>query len=309
MSSFHQLKQGLASLGFDLSTCDINTEENSRISLHFDVNSPVELKSPINYLILQESEVINPFGWSRDLHRKFDRVFTWNDELVDNVLYFKLNFSHKFPDKEKWERNIVSWEEKKLCTLISGNKMVKHKYELYSERVKAINWFQANTKICEFDFYGMGWDLPSFNNRYINHIIKRIPFYKVFVSKHERYRGSVENKNSVLRKYKFAICFENAKEIPGYITEKIFDCFFAGCVPIYYGAPNISSHIPKSCYVDFRDFSGYEELYQFIVNMPKETYLSYITSIEEYIYSARSLPFNSECFRDTIVGHIQSDFE
>jgi hypothetical protein len=42
----------------------------------------------------------------------------------------------------------------------------------------------------------------------------------------------VDSKKNTLEKYKFSICYENARDIPGYITEKIFDCFFAGCVPI-----------------------------------------------------------------------------
>ena len=48
----------------------------------------------------------------------------------------------------------------------------------------------------------------------------------------------------------FAICYENARDIPGYITEKIFDCFFAGCVPIYWGgAPNVTDHIPANTFI------------------------------------------------------------
>ena len=37
-----------------------------------------------------------------------------------------------------------------------------------------------------------------------------------------------------LKQYKFNICFENAS-YPGYLTEKIFDAFEAGCIPIYWG--------------------------------------------------------------------------
>ena len=37
-----------------------------------------------------------------------------------------------------------------------------------------------------------------------------------------------------LKSYKFNICFENGS-YPGYLTEKLFDAFMAGCVPIYWG--------------------------------------------------------------------------
>ena len=35
-----------------------------------------------------------------------------------------------------------------------------------------------------------------------------------------------------------------AREIPGYITEKIFDCFLARSVPVYWGPGNIADHVP-----------------------------------------------------------------
>lgn len=46
--------------------------------------------------------------------------------------------------------------------------------------------------------------------------------------------GAVENKHSWLQNYKFNICFENSS-YPGYLTEKLFDAYNAGCIPIYWG--------------------------------------------------------------------------
>jgi len=45
----------------------------------------------------------------------------------------------------------------------------------------------------------------------------------------------VGHKKPIMEQYKFSIYHENARNIPGYITEKIFDSFFAGCVPVYWG--------------------------------------------------------------------------
>ena len=73
--------------------------------------------------------------------------------------------------------------------------------------------------------------------------------------------------------------FENARDIPGYITEKLFDCLFAGCVPIYWGEPNIQSIVPKECFIDFRHFLAkpdpYAALYSYINTMSEEAYLTY----------------------------------
>ncbi|MCL1721757.1 glycosyltransferase family 10, partial [Vibrio parahaemolyticus] len=57
-----------------------------------------------------------------------------------------------------------------------------------------------------------------------------------FFYRYKSYKGSVESKTHTLKNYKFCICFENAQMIEGYITEKIFDCFFSATVPIYWGA-------------------------------------------------------------------------
>ncbi|MDR1453444.1 MAG: hypothetical protein LBJ25_05680 [Candidatus Margulisbacteria bacterium] len=43
-----------------------------------------------------------------------------------------------------------------------------------------------------------------------------------------------DNKDVYLRQYKFNICPENSQS-PGYVTEKIFDAFHAGCIPVYNG--------------------------------------------------------------------------
>ena len=307
MSAFHLLKTDLFDKGYDLSTNDINKEDECDLTLYFDVSLLPDLKSNINYLILQESEVINPLGWSKELHRNFDRVYTWHDDFIDNDKYFKLNFSHEFPNLIYRKKQIVSWKNKKLCTLISGNKRVNHYLELYSERLSAIRWFEKNSNESDFEFYGVGWDKPRYANKYINYIIKKMPSFFFLYANSSRYQGAVVSKIETLKGYKFAICFENARGIPGYITEKIFDCFFAGCVPVYYGAPNIEVHIPCSCYIDFRDFNNYAELYAYLQNISEEEYSVYISAIEDYLVNERSVSFRSDYFSKTLVNHIVTD--
>lgn len=123
------------------------------------------------------------------------------------------------------------------------------------------------------------------------------------------YRGKVDSKKEVLEKYRFAICYENARDIDGYITEKIFDCFFAGCVPIYWGANNIIEHIPKECFIDKREFNSYEKLYEFITNLSDEEYLKYLDAIENYLNSSKADEFRAEYFANTIVEKILNDIK
>ncbi|MDE6886408.1 MAG: hypothetical protein K2P17_05175 [Helicobacteraceae bacterium] len=50
----------------------------------------------------------------------------------------------------------------------------------------------------------------------------------------DRYNDFQSSKHKWLQHYKFNICFENAS-YNGYLTEKLFDAFAAGCIPIYWG--------------------------------------------------------------------------
>ena len=42
-----------------------------------------------------------------------------------------------------------------------------------------------------------------------------------------------------------------------WITEKIFDCFYAGTIPVYLGAPDVARWLPPECFIDMRRFGGY----------------------------------------------------
>jgi hypothetical protein len=65
--------------------------------------------------------------------------------------------------------------------------------------------------------------------------------------------NSVELLN-VFNKYKFVICFENSYA-DGYITEKIFNCFFAKTIPIYKGSPIVEKYFNISTFIDVRNLN------------------------------------------------------
>jgi len=232
------------------------------------------------YLLIFESEIIRPDNWSANNHKYFKKVFTWNDKLVDGKKYFKFYWPNKIPKNLDFDIN----KKNKLCTMIVCCKMASHPLELYTDRIKAIRWFEQNN-LEDFDLYGIGW------SRY-----RYCPSYN----------GSVKSKREVLQKYKFAICYENARDIPGYITEKIFDCFFAGCVPIYWGAPNITEHIPANTFIDRRKFNSYEELYNYL-KMPDREYIKYLDAIKKFIESKKIYPFSAKCFAETITREIVNE--
>jgi hypothetical protein len=306
---FIKLKGEFKKYGYDLSTDDINKIEDSKIVI-YSSNMPSTLPREENisksYIILSESAFIRPDNYDVNKHKFFNKIFTWADHLIDNQKYFKLNYAHKFP--ETINKDLSNKE--KLCTLISANKSAPHTKEndLYSKRIEAIRWFEKNYPK-DFDLYGVGWDKYRFSGPLLIRVFNRVPYFPQVFAKlsgqnYPSYKGMVDNKKETMEKYRFSICYENAKDITGYITEKIFDSFFAGCVPIYWGANNITDHVPKECFVDKRDFKTYDELYKFIKNISNEEYIMYLNNIENYLDSEKAFQFKSEGFVKTIINTV-----
>lgn len=304
--SYFKLKDVFLENGINLSTYDINPIEKSEIIIYNDMpkNLPKEEDIKKSYLLLFESELIKPENWNLEKHKYFNKIFTWDDRIINNKKYFKINFSHLYPENINKDLS----KKEKLCTLIAGNKQVEHPLELYTKRIEAIKWFEKYYPT-DFDFYGMGWNEHTLSNKYLNFMFKKSKLSKIFNPKFPSYKGKIDSKKNVLEKYKFAICYENARDIDGYITEKIFDCFFAGCIPIYWGANNITDHIPKECFIDKREFVTYEKLYQFITEISDNTYIKYLEAIESYLNSKKSDQFKAEFFAKTIVEAVINDID
>jgi hypothetical protein len=93
-------------------------------------------------------------------------------------------------------------------------------------------------------------------------------------------------------------------DIPGYITEKIFDCFFTGCVPVYLGANNIKEHIPFDCFIDFRNFTSYEKLYEHLCSIDSIQFAHYQNEAALFLNSEYGKKFSSSYFAKTIVDHV-----
>ncbi len=68
-----------------------------------------------------------------------------------------------------------------------------------------------------------------------------------------------QSKIATIARYPFCLAFENSIS-PDYVTEKLFDSFDAGTVPIYLGAPNVNEFAPENSYIDAGDFAGPREL-------------------------------------------------
>lgn len=163
-----------------------------------------------------------------------------------------------------------NWSGKKKLTLIAGNKFKSSKLFfpkgagpvdllrqmkwmgwraispsyakslrvcLHEARLDAIDYFARHGGV---HLYGAGWDdmrgLPR-------------PWAERLVTNQGVFNhGRCNNKLAILKEYRFSLCYENIA-MPGYITEKIIDCFVAGVVPIYRGAPDIRDYISPDAFI------------------------------------------------------------
>lgn len=208
-------------------------------------------------LIMQEPQTVFPQSYERSNHKHFDRVLTWDAKLIDHQTYYAFFYPQVKPDTIYHK----DYDKKKYITMICGNKRSSDRNELYSERLKVIDYFERNA--IDFDLYGFGWDKKERSS----------------------YCGKVEDKLSTLSDYRFSVCFENMKSESGYITEKIFDSFFAGCVPIYYGAEDIFKYVPEETFIDYRKFKSLDELNQYLTQMSANEYEAILRKINEYLNS------------------------
>lgn len=266
---------------------------DSDVNIYTDVPYPWSLKQWLNLFINSnqnilfcfESPLVNPFNHMKLLKIFFKKIYTWDDNKVDNKYYFKF-----YIPQLNFRGNIqkMNFKDKKFLTMVNAKKsslsifrfLSPYKADLYKERLDIINYLEGVIPN-EFDLYGWGWKKADPFKP-----VENIVGYKDY----KVYKGEIENraKVKVMSHYKFAFAVENAKA-PGYITEKLFDCFKAGCVPIYYGASNVEKFVPQNCFIDMRDYKNYDDLLEYIKSIDEKKYEKYVKAAREFLSKKKIL--------------------
>lgn len=110
----------------------------------------------------------------------------------------------------------------------------------------------------------------------LNYIDKvdNISMYNILIKNKSCYRS--DELITIFNKYKFVLCIENSYD-DGYITEKIFNCFFANTIPLYKGSKKIKNYINENRFIDLNDnleniiekiklYNTNEKIYNEIIN-------------------------------------------
>lgn len=193
----------------------------------------------------------------------FDRVYIHNTNgdgySLDGVDARKLHKLYwPIPHDDVLETYWGNEIRMKRLIVINGSHNPKARArEQYSLRIEAM---AELSKLGVVDLYGRGW------NRWWSRSAMWLPFWRNRNALMSIYKGGCSSKFEVLKNYEFCLCFENMW-MDGYITEKIFDCFYAGTIPLYMGAPDVHIYIPADAFVDCRKYSTWTEMWEDVAAM------------------------------------------
>lgn len=255
-----------------------------------------------------------------ELQRHYKRVYSWSDsKTLEPVTRAPLSLKRFFwPQSfdrvhdELWKR-----DDRDFLVMMNSNKLPALSWnELYTERLRAVDYFSS---FDEIHLYGRGWDGPPFRLGYgilpgaVQHVLRsaegafrRFSPDPVLSAARRAWKGAADSKSETISRYDFAICFENAA-IKGWITEKIFDCFFAGTVPVYWGAPDIAEHVPARSFIDMRNYSTYEELRRFLKGLSAKEIAQYRETARDFIHSEAFGKFRKDAFVDIFRAIVEED--
>ena len=154
-----------------------------------------------------------------------------------------MHWPQYFPGKEQLELGVH--DRLPRVVLINANKLSLRPSELYSLRRESIK------EIAEIDLFGENWN-SNFKDRVKILVIEvtkdPISNLVTFIGRSRHWFSSwpetpsPADKLRTMQSYKYALIIENELS---YMSEKLFDAFFAGCIPIYVG-PDVANYgIPK----------------------------------------------------------------
>lgn len=190
-------------------------------------------------------------------------------------------------------RSFVRWVKGAFFRLISPTLNLNKINQLHDKRLQAIEHFSKTGRL---DIYGSGWDNLSVLPKEWKQRLNKIGLIA---------KGKIENKIIAQSGYRYALCFENV-QFPGYVTEKIIECYVAGVIPLYLGAPDIDSYVPKGSFIDLRNFSSFFELDDFLKNLSEDDAYEMISKGQKFLNSNAGVMHSYEGYANWVVNQIES---
>lgn len=301
---FKLLREELKQKGVSLATEDIHPLSQAQLHIHHDLN-PVLLRQSnktkaTKILIVSESPIICPQNHNAKLRKSFDRILSWETNNQARGTYWLgcgCSFIQDITEPETYYRT----RTKELC-IIAGNKRSHRPQELYSIRNKAIKYF-SNSKI-DFSLFGTSWDQRQFQG--IMRPLNRVRRARTILHKPpSTFKGSISSKHETLKEFRFSLAFENAETNNGYITEKLFDSMFSGCIPIYIGASDITDFIPEDTFINANNYykDGMQELEKTIQSIDEQKLQEMRQAIRRFTHNFKKTTYFDATWAKAVANH------
>jgi hypothetical protein len=303
---YAKLRERFLAAGIELNTPDVNAGRPVAFELH--INCRRQDPSARAYVYLYENPLIRPLNRDRAALARYAKWFAWDGELRDDPRTVPLLYPNRF-STEGWHGP----EKRPLfCVLVASNKAltVVDPRDQYQARARIMDWYEHHAP-ADFHLYGRGWErpaaLPGRWGRVRNQLRKILARFLPAKSPYATWRGPVDDKIELLTRARFCLAHENCRDLAGYVTEKLFDCFRAGCVPVYVGPKEIAELVPTDCFIDGRAFATPAALDAFLRTIDDASYRGYQERIRAFLGSDRAKPFSQDHFADVIVRTILAD--
>jgi hypothetical protein len=265
----------------------------------------------LSSFVAMECPVVEPGMYEAlpDFAELFRRVLSWSDSES------LLPFTRRSVPVQRfcWPQSFDSvserlWEikQRKFLIMMNANKLPRlYRDELYTARLSAVQYFHG---FSEIDLYGRNWDrAPTrVGKTHTPYILRRFASRAwewrqrhwpnpTYVAVAKASRGAAKSKSETMAQYRFALCFENSV-LRGWMTEKLFDCFFVGTIPVYWGAPDVLDWVPAETFIDMRKFADFAELRAFLHSLSPTQENAYREAARAYLQSRQFEPFRHSTF-------------
>jgi hypothetical protein len=253
-------------------------------------------KIPVVLVHFESHVIISDPLFKFEVRNLFDYVLSWYTpyRTIYNKNFRQIHFT--FPT----ERVVCNTNYSKRIINISSNKFSIHNDELYTLKRRWI--FEFNEYFPDsFDLYGYGWGKYVFEGHSdVINLFNRINFrFKLFSQRLKVYKGVIERKRDIFSNYTFSLIIENVSQ-PYWVTEKIFDSFINGVIPIYLGCKNITDYIPSNCFISLNNFHNIDDLMIHLDNLSIQDIILFRKNISEYLNSENAKPFTNDFFVKTL---------
>lgn len=197
---------------------------------------------------------------------QYKGILTWNSKIYTQLKHMGANVGklpfYPFLDASASFDEFIDYDDKKgLCLVESNYTANTHPFDITEKQINLIMALKGMTT----HTYG---DVPICGNHYQGNPI----------SNYDRLQ--------IINEYKFCLCFDEIYHPIwswDYVTNKIFDCFRAKTLPIYYGCYNIDEIIPSNFYIDYRDFDSFAELNEYIAEYDINIYIDIVEKAYEWV--------------------------